>query len=64
MLTCMHAWADRARKELADIFATIIKARRASGSQEDDILQSFIDSRYEKVVPCPHESMTHLDEQL
>ncbi len=40
---------NRARKELADIFARIIQTRRESKAQEDDILQSFIDSRYEKV---------------
>jgi len=26
----------------------VIRARRASGAREDDILQCFIDSRYEK----------------
>lgn len=39
----------RARAELARVFSRIIQARRTSGAQEDDILQCFIDSRYEKV---------------
>ncbi|EIE21542.1 sterol 14 desaturase [Coccomyxa subellipsoidea C-169] len=44
-----HWNRDRARKELASIFSRIIQARRGSDSKEDDMLQSFIDSRYEKV---------------
>ncbi|KAK9908024.1 hypothetical protein WJX75_001750 [Coccomyxa subellipsoidea] len=44
-----HWNRDRARKELASIFSRIIQARRDSNTKEDDILQSFIDSRYEKV---------------
>ena len=39
----------RARAELSRIFARIIQARRDSKAREEDILQSFIDSRYEKV---------------
>jgi hypothetical protein len=31
----------------------VIRARRASGAREDDILQCFIDSRYEKARRCP-----------
>ena len=38
----------RAREELSRIFSKVIRARRASGAREDDILQCFIDSRYEK----------------
>ena len=41
--------ARRARAELARVFSRIIQARRASGAHEDDILQCFIDARYEKV---------------
>ena len=40
----------RARVELSSIFARIIQARRDSKAKEEDILQCFIDSRYEKVV--------------
>jgi len=36
--------------ELSSIFARIIQARRDSKAKEEDILQCFIDSRYEKVV--------------
>lgn len=39
----------RARAELSRIFARIIQARRESKVKEEDILQCFIDSRYEKV---------------
>ncbi len=42
----------RARKELAKIFSRIIQARRESNTKEDDMLQSFIESRYEKVSSC------------
>lgn len=48
----VRMWWRRARKELASIFSRIIQARRHSNTKEDDILQSFIDSRYEK-VPIP-----------
>ena len=45
--------AGRAREELARIFSQVIRARRASGACEDDILQCFIDSRYDKARPAP-----------
>ena len=41
-----HKKRDRARKELAGIFAKIIQVRRGSGKREDDMLQAFIDSKY------------------
>ena len=41
-----HRCRDAARAELAQVFAAVIAARRASGAAEDDILQSFIDARY------------------
>jgi sterol 14alpha-demethylase len=41
-----HRKRDAARAELAQVFAAVIAARRASGASEDDILQSFIDARY------------------
>lgn len=37
---------DRARKELAGIFSAIIRARKASGKSEPDMLQAFMDSKY------------------
>ncbi|KAI5084495.1 hypothetical protein GOP47_0000664 [Adiantum capillus-veneris] len=41
-----HKRRDKARKQLADIFAKIIQNRRASGKRETDMLQAFIDSKY------------------
>ncbi|XP_006665026.2 obtusifoliol 14-alpha demethylase [Oryza brachyantha] len=41
-----HRRRDRARQRLKDIFATIIKSRKASGHTEEDMLQCFIDSKY------------------
>ena len=56
---CGGLW-HRARKELARIFSRIIQARRDSNSKEDDMLQSFIDSRYEKVpISAPMLSADH-----
>lgn len=40
-----HKKRDRARAELAIIFSKIIRARRASGVKEQDVLQQFIDAR-------------------
>jgi len=41
-----HWKRDKARKELSKIFATIINRRRAENIREDDLLQTFIDSKY------------------
>eukprot|EP00245_Coleochaete_scutata_P016143 TRINITY_DN743_c0_g1_i1.p1 TRINITY_DN743_c0_g1~~TRINITY_DN743_c0_g1_i1.p1 ORF type:complete len:518 (+),score=106.77 TRINITY_DN743_c0_g1_i1:134-1687(+) len=41
-----HRERDRAREEVGQIFKTIIRARKASGKQEPDMLQTFIDSKY------------------
>lgn len=41
-----HKRRDRARKELAEIFSKVIKARKASGKKEPDMLQAFMDSTY------------------
>ncbi|PKA64362.1 Obtusifoliol 14-alpha demethylase [Apostasia shenzhenica] len=41
-----HRRRDRARLRIAEIFASIIKSRKCSGSSEDDMLQCFIDSKY------------------
>ena len=41
-----HRRRDASRAELSKIFAKIIKARKASGVKEADVLQSFIDARY------------------
>lgn len=39
----------RARKQLGDIFAKVIRERKARGAQEDDLLQVFIDAKYQRV---------------
>ncbi|KAK9811423.1 hypothetical protein WJX72_003728 [[Myrmecia] bisecta] len=44
-----HRKRDRAREELSKIFAKVIQARKASGAQENDLLQHFIESRYRTV---------------
>ncbi|KAM3293263.1 hypothetical protein ACQJBY_036687 [Aegilops geniculata] len=41
-----HRRRDQARTRLAEIFATIIKSRKASGQSEEDMLQCFIESKY------------------
>ncbi|KAL6745660.1 sterol 14 desaturase [Haematococcus lacustris] len=44
-----HFARDKARKQLRDIFGKVIQARRASGRREEDVLQQFIDARYQNV---------------
>ncbi|CAH9052249.1 unnamed protein product [Cuscuta epithymum] len=41
-----HWRRDRARKKLAEIFTSIISARKKTGKSENDMLQCFIDSKY------------------
>lgn len=41
-----HKRRDRARKEIAEIFARVIKERKASGKSKPDMLQAFMDSKY------------------
>jgi hypothetical protein len=36
----------RARKELARLFSKVVQRRRASGEKGNDVLQTFIDSRF------------------
>jgi len=43
-----HRQRDRARKELGEIFGKVIRARRARGTQEKDLLQALIDAHYQK----------------
>ena len=40
-----HNRRDRARKELCGIFTKVIATRRAKGTKEVDVLQSFMDAR-------------------
>lgn len=44
-----HFKRDKAQKQLQEIFANIIRARRASGVKEQDVLQQFIDAKYQNV---------------
>ncbi|KAK1282929.1 Sterol 14-demethylase [Acorus calamus] len=41
-----HRRRDKARKKLAQIFSDIISSRKQAGKSEDDMLQSFIESKY------------------
>ena len=47
--TPYHRRRDQARKTMASIFSRIIAARRASGIKEEDMLQTLIDAKYQKV---------------
>jgi Cytochrome P450 len=46
--TKLHRQRDEARKQIGAIFKDIIQKRRASGVKGNDILQTFIDGRYER----------------
>ncbi|PKI71579.1 hypothetical protein CRG98_008096, partial [Punica granatum] len=46
-----HRRRDQARKKLAAIFASIISSRKLAAKSEDDMLQSFIDSKYKDGRP-------------
>lgn len=41
-----HRRRDQARKKLAQIFSDIIASRKSTGKSENDMLQSFMDSKY------------------
>lgn len=43
-----HKNRDVARAQLAEIFTKVLKGRRESGVREPDLLQTFMDSKYEK----------------
>jgi sterol 14-demethylase len=56
-----HRKRDRARARLAGIFASIIQSRKASGQPpEQDMLQSFIESRYKDGRPTTETEVTGL----
>lgn len=55
-----HRRRDRARKKLAEIFATIIGSRKESGKCENDMLQSFIESKYKDGRPTTESEVTGL----
>lgn len=46
--TALHRKRDVARKKIGEIFKDIINKRRASGVKGNDILQTFIDGRYDR----------------
>lgn len=55
-----HRRRDRARKKLAEIFTNIIASRKGAGKSENDMLQSFIDSKYKDGRPTTEGEVTGL----
>ncbi|KAK1311224.1 Sterol 14-demethylase [Acorus calamus] len=55
-----HRRRDKARKKLAQIFSDIISSRKQAGKSEDDMLQSFIESKYKDGRPTTEEEVTGL----
>ena len=55
-----HRRRDRARKRLAEIFASIIASRKESCKCENDMLQCFIDSKYKNGRPTSEGEVTGL----
>lgn len=55
-----HRRRDLARKKLSKIFADIIASRKCAGKSENDMLQSFIDSKYKSGRPTTEEEVTGL----
>ncbi|KAL2613404.1 hypothetical protein R1flu_025096 [Riccia fluitans] len=57
----VHRKRDAARKRLEEIFGGIIEKRKKSGIEENDMLQSFIDSKYKSDGrPTTHGEVTGL----
>lgn len=55
-----HRRRDRARKKLSQIFGNIIASRKHSGKTENDMLQSFIESKYKDGRPTTESEVTGL----
>lgn len=55
-----HRRRDQARKKLANIFANIITSRKKTGKSENDMLQSFIESKYKDGRPTTESEITGL----
>ncbi|KAF9689034.1 hypothetical protein SADUNF_Sadunf01G0049900 [Salix dunnii] len=55
-----HRRRDRARKKLAEIFASIINSRKCASKSENDMLQCFIDSKYKDGRPTTESEVTGL----
>ena len=59
---------SRARKELSQLFSKVIQARRASGTQEDDVLQVIASAALTSAMlshsctqhPCDMLSCSHM----
>ncbi|CAM6116007.1 unnamed protein product [Calypogeia fissa] len=55
-----HRKRDKARKRLEEIFSGVIQKRRESGRVENDMLQSFMDSKYKNGRSTTHREITGL----
>lgn len=55
-----HRRRDQARKKLSEIFARIIHDRKRTGKSENDMLQSFIESKYKDGRPTTESEVTGL----
>ncbi|KAK2973827.1 hypothetical protein RJ640_011755 [Escallonia rubra] len=55
-----HRRRDEARKKLSGIFANIIGSRKQAGKSENDMLQSFMDSKYKDGRPTTESEVTGL----
>lgn len=55
-----HRRRDKARKRLAEIFANIITSRKRTAKSENDMLQSFIESKYKDGRPTTESEVTGL----
>lgn len=55
-----HRRRDQARRKLAEIFASIIAARKQTGKSENDMLQCFIESKYKNGRPTTESEVTGL----
>lgn len=55
-----HRRRDQARKKLAEIFGRIINSRKEAGKSENDMLQSFMDSKYKNGRPTTDTEVTGL----
>lgn len=45
----VHRKRDVAQKAMCDIFRKVIQGRKANGTREEDVLQQFIDAKYQNV---------------
>uniref|UniRef100_A0A7N0TXC9 sterol 14alpha-demethylase n=1 Tax=Kalanchoe fedtschenkoi TaxID=63787 RepID=A0A7N0TXC9_KALFE len=55
-----HRRRDQARKKLSEIFGRIIHERKRTGKSENDMLQSFIESKYKNGRPTTESEVTGL----